>query len=261
MRSVDLDGDTRSYALLSGPPGAQIDSTTGQLTWDSPTFTSARFQVEVTDGKGGRTIHGFLLYVFSYLSDNAPVLISGPYLSTGYAYIDVPEGAEVLQVRLRGDDGDADMYMYSPGDDAEFSYSTGSNETLTIRKPQAGEWSIYVVAASSYENVVLTADMTPPAELSAPASMPGLSEAETGELFFKVNVPEGTPLLRATLTGAGDPDLLLAKGRIPLCPFGVVSIDCDEDESSTEDGSLRDDRRRKPGAGRLLFHCLWLQRV
>ncbi|MCB1018856.1 MAG: M36 family metallopeptidase [Acidobacteria bacterium] len=253
VRSVDLDGDARSYALLSGPAGSHIDATTGVLTWDSPSFTSARFQVEVTDGKGGRTVHGFLLYVFTFLSDNAPVVISGESRSTGYAYFDVPEGAEVFQLRLRGDSGEADVYMYSPDDVAEFSYSTGSNETLTIRQPQAGEWAIYVVGNTGYENVVMTADTTPPAELAAPGSVQGLAEAETGELFFKVTVPEGTPLLRATLTGAGDPDLLLAKGRIPLCPYGIVSIDCDEDESSALDGPYETISLENPEPGDYYF--------
>jgi uncharacterized protein (TIGR03437 family) len=232
VRSVDLDGDSRTYELVSGPAGAVVDATTGEMRWPSPTFTAHRIQIAVSDGKGGRTLHGFQLRVDADLSLGQPVLISGAAASTGLAYFDVPEGAEILQVRLRGDNGDADLILFRPDFTTELSVATGSNETLSILDPEPGEWVARVDARGAYRDVAVSANLVVPTDLSLPGDATGLSEARTGEQFFKFVVPPNTPLVRATLVGKGDADLLLAKGRVPLCSFEPTSLDCDEDESS-----------------------------
>ena len=104
-------------------------------------------------------------------------------------------------------------------------------------------------AASGYQDIALTADLLAPAEISAPGEVTGLSEARSGETFFKVVVPEGTALLRATLTGAGDADLFLAKDRIPLCGSVLVSLPCDLDVASESDGPYEAFTLASPAAG------------
>ena len=237
VRSLDPDDDARTYQLVSGPPGVQVDAATGEMTWPSPTFTTHRIQIAVTDGRGGRTVHGFQLRVEADLTPGQPITISGAGGSLGLAFVTVPPDTDILQVRLRGGNGDADLVLFSPTFDSEFSFLDGSNETLSIRDPAPGEWVARVDGTRAYRDISLRADLLTPTEIVAPGQVTGLSEGETGELFYKLTVPAATPLLRVTLTGAGDADLLLARGRIPICALGDVSLPCDEDESALAFGS------------------------
>lgn len=56
VKASDPDGDTLSYALISGPQGMTIDPSTGLVKWDVPeNFKGkASFAVEVSDGNGGK---------------------------------------------------------------------------------------------------------------------------------------------------------------------------------------------------------------
>jgi uncharacterized protein (TIGR03437 family) len=238
VRSVDLDGDDRRYEIVSAPEGVAIDPATGEMTWPSPLFTAHRIQIAVTDGKGGRTVHGFQLRVEANLTPGQPIRISGARNSIGIAYVTVPADTQVLQVRVRGGNGDADLIVFAPDFDTETSFRSGSNETLSIRNPAPGEWIARIDADLDYEDITLVADLVEPAEITVPGEAAALSEAITGETFFKVAVPEGAALLRAWLTGAGDPDLLIAKDHIPLCGGALVSLPCDDDDSSLADGSF-----------------------
>ena len=233
VRSIDADGDTRTYELVSGPEGASVNPTTGEMTWTSPTFTAKRFQIAATDGNGGRTIHSFFLRVEATLTPGQPITINGERNSFGLAFVTVPPDTEILQVRLRGDNGDADIVLFDPDFDTEVSFLFGTNETLSIRDPAPGLWAARIDGDLDYENAELSAHLLTPTELEAPGEAGSLSEARTGETFFKVTVPDATALLRVTLTGgSGDPDLFLARGRIPLCGSFLTSLPCDEDESS-----------------------------
>src|SRR2546421_177558 len=47
-----------SFEVTSGPAGMTVDST-GAVNW-AQAFTSQRVKITVTDGKGGRVVHGYL---------------------------------------------------------------------------------------------------------------------------------------------------------------------------------------------------------
>ena len=239
VRSIDTDGDARTYELLSGPEGVAVDPVTGEMTWASPTFTPKRIQIAVTDGNGGRTVHGFELRTRANLTPGQPIQVSGERGSIGLGYVTVPADTDILQIRLRGDNGQADVILFSPDFDTEFSQLLGSNETLTIRDPDPGTWIARVDGRTTYSNISLQADLLTPTEISLRGEASGLSEARSGETFFKVVVPEATPLVRFSLTGGqgGDAELLLASGRVPICSSIFNTLPCDEDDSSRNDGS------------------------
>ncbi len=254
VRSIDPDGDSRTYELVSGPPGVAVDATSGEMTWGSPAFTPQRIQIAVSDGNGGRTVHGFRLRTVADLAPDQPIVISGERGSFGFGLMEVPPNTEILQVRLRGGgpNDDADLTLFDPDFNTEVSFLPGSDETLTIRNPAPGFWFAQVEGTTAYQNVGLSAHFLSPTELQLPSATT-LSEARSGERFFRFTVPEGVPLLRVTLTGRdGDADLLLARGRVPICASTFVSLPCDQDQTSDELGSYEAVTLENPEPGEYL---------
>src|ERR1039458_5561244 len=66
-------GGTLSYALSSGPSGMTIDGS-GTLHWTAA-FTQQRVKVTVTDGKGGKVVHGFSLTPDTTLTAGTALMI------------------------------------------------------------------------------------------------------------------------------------------------------------------------------------------
>ena len=64
LQGSDVDGDTLSYHLLTGPAGAELDAESGVLTW-RPTRanTLAQFTVAVRDASGAEAAQRFTLRV------------------------------------------------------------------------------------------------------------------------------------------------------------------------------------------------------
>jgi len=61
VQAYDPDGDTLSYSLLGGSPGA-INSSTGLFTWTVPTgVMTATVSIQVADGKGGTATQTYTL--------------------------------------------------------------------------------------------------------------------------------------------------------------------------------------------------------
>ncbi|MGH9658126.1 MAG: M36 family metallopeptidase, partial [Bryobacteraceae bacterium] len=109
IAASDPDGSPLRYELNQGGPGMTIDATTGRLQW-TPGFLSQRVKVSITDGAGGRILHGFRLRVETPLTVGQPMTIAAAQGTTGVTTVDVPAGTQILQVTLRGGTGDADMY-------------------------------------------------------------------------------------------------------------------------------------------------------
>jgi len=65
INAVDPDGDTLTYSLTEAPPGMEIDSKTGLITWDVPKEITGKtpFTVSVADGQGGQATQKLTLFL------------------------------------------------------------------------------------------------------------------------------------------------------------------------------------------------------
>jgi len=150
--AADPDGGTLAYQLVSGPEGMTV-SDSGTVQWTAG-FLGAPVQIAVTDGQGGRVVHGFYLFVQTPLMLGTPVRVNGVEGQTAYASLDVKAGAPYLQVTLRDGNGDADLWISDPrGVYVGASLRYGSTETLTIPAPAAGTWGIEVDGYRQYNGV------------------------------------------------------------------------------------------------------------
>ena len=240
---------TLSFLLSQGPAGMSVNSATGVTQWTAG-FVGQRVKIVVTDGKGGRLAHGYLLPVVTTLNPGIPLIIQADQDTDGLAQITVPAGTPVLQVTLRDGIGDADLSVLSPDGDVEFSGRDGNNETLLFAAPKAGVWQIAVLGYAAYAGVKLTGTLVTPAVLglNATVSLSGLASSET---LFRVPLPAGvTRFAVATSGGTGDVDLFLKHGSPALCQESLaVSTLCDFDFQSTNDGNSESINVTSPAAG------------
>ena len=89
VAATNPGGGVLNYALNAGPTGMAVDSTTGVVSWTA-SFISARVKITVTDGKGGKVVHGYSLPVITLMTNNSAITIAGPEDSMGFAVIEVP---------------------------------------------------------------------------------------------------------------------------------------------------------------------------
>ncbi len=102
----DLDGDSITYALITGPSGMSMESTTsrGILEWEVPSTTGDYYiKISASDSKGG----------VAYQEFNLTVEEKPPRLEVRRVYAKTPEDS-----RVDLDDGD-DLRVY-PGDEITF---------------------------------------------------------------------------------------------------------------------------------------------
>lgn len=86
--------------------------------------------------------------------------LSGEQNSEVFFSIEVPEGSKIMWVDIRGENGDADIYIKrgsqpSIGDYDHAPFLDGSNEHKLIRKPRPGTWHFMVHGYDSYEELEL----------------------------------------------------------------------------------------------------------
>ena len=239
-----------NYVLNAGPTGMTVDASTGQVSWVAG-FTYERVKITVTDGKGGKVVHGYLLPILTVLANNAPVVIAGDKNTIGFAAILVPANAPVLQLKLRGGTGDTDMYVITPDDDFAASVRDGTTETLSFANPTAGPWFIEVYGYAAYSGVSLSASVITPTLLSGAASLSSLAGDISSETFYRVAVPPGASSLTvSTSGGTGDVDIFLRKSAPAVCQDpSSTSAPCEEDKSSESDGNSETITVNNPAAG------------
>ncbi len=250
-RAEDPDGDPITFRLLDGPDDAELDPATGRLSYRGK-FTSQRVQIEATDGRGGRTVHGLLIFGGSVLTPGRPIQISGDANSIGIGLIPVTGERDALQVTTRGGSGDVDLEVIGPAGPPFLSERIGSDETLTIPNPAfPALWLITVRGFSQYERVVFNANFVSPSETPIGEPLGPLNGAPSSETFYRIVVPEGTPHLRITASGGdGDADLGLSRGRLAVCVFEVFDVAiCDEDHFSIRIGNIESIDVPNPAAG------------
>jgi Fungalysin metallopeptidase (M36)/Bacterial pre-peptidase C-terminal domain/Fungalysin/Thermolysin Propeptide Motif len=239
-----------NYVLSSGPANMSINSSSGAITWTA-SFISPRVKITVTDGKGGKVVHGYLLPIVTTLADSKAITIAGGTNSVGNARIIVPAGLPVLQFKLRGGSGDADILIEEPDGFPSASFQDGNTETLSFANPKPGEWLITVLGYQSYAGASLAAAFITPTPVPPNTSLSGLSGDFTSETFYRVSVPAGTTTLQVSTSGGnGDVDVALRKGSPAVCqPFDVVIADCLYDKASGNDGNAESITIDNPSAG------------
>jgi len=239
-----------NYALSSGPSNMTVNASTGLVSWTA-TFTSPRVKITVTDGKGGKVVHGFALPVVTTLVDSTTIIIAGAVNTTGAARIVVPPGVPVLQVRTRSGTGDSDLAVVDPDGNFSASVNDGTTETLSFANPQSGEWQIVVFGYAEYFGVSLTASLITPTAVSANGSLTNLSGDDTSETFYRVNVPAGAASFSvSTSGGTGDVDVFLRRRFPAVCqPLPTAFADCLYDESSENEGNVESVSVTNPSAG------------
>ena len=247
VKATNPNNGALSFALNSGPVGMSVDATGGAVNWIT-SFTAQRVKITVTDGQGGKVVHGYLARVFTNISSGHSVTISGAEDSTGFAWIDVPAGTQVLQITLRNGTGDADLGVMHPNAAFDSSDRDGNNETLTFPNPQAGRWQVEVDGFHDYAGVSLTASLITPALLSPNTQVTGLSAVISSETLYRIPVPAGAASLTVSTTGGtGDVDLFLKFGSPVACQLGYE--DCNDDHDSSEIGNIESITVNNPAAG------------
>ena len=245
------NGGVLNYSLTAGPSGMTEDPASGAVRWTTATFAPQRVKITVTDGKGGRAVHGYALPVDTPLVPGSPLSIVGFTYSTSFANVTVPAGVPVLQVTLRNGSGDADLLVTDPDGGISISERIGNTETLSFANPKAGKWGIEVDGYSTYNQVLLTASFVTPTPLGNNASLSGLTDVAGGETFYRFTIPAGTPLFSvSTSGGTGDVSLYLRKDQPAVCQVNDLVLEaCLYDFSSVHSGNSESISITNPAAG------------
>lgn len=249
VQATDPEGDSWTVEMLEAPAGATFEAEARRVRW-RPSFTSGRFIFSVKDSNGNETRHGFVWFTFSIITLQNSLRIDGPVGSSGVVAVLVDEPMSFLQITTRGGQGDPDLLVWPPF----FGEITATNpftpdETITVIDPDLGPWIIFVDGFSDYSNVRLRAREVSPANVTADTPIANLSDAETSERMFRFVVPDSAEHLHVQISGgSGDADILVAEGRVPLCPI-YTSTPCDYDESSESVGNYESVEIESPAAG------------
>jgi hypothetical protein len=231
-------GGTINFALSSGPSGMTVDASSGFVSW-SAGFVGQRVKITVTDGRGGKVVHGYALPIVSPLHSGASLTIAGSEDSTGLAYIIIPPNTPILQITMGGGSGVPYLYVVSPDGLVGLSEGIDTTATLSFANPKAGLWQIEGYGFIPYSNVALTASIITPSLLNPISTLTNLGGATNSETFYRIPVPPNAATLTiTTLGGRGDVDVLLKKGSPPTCqPSQYVITPCVYDQYSVNEGN------------------------
>jgi Zn-dependent metalloprotease len=210
---------TLNYALTVGPAGMTVDPSSGLVVWTA-TFVTQRVKITVTDGRGGKVVHGYALPVLTQLASGVSTSIAASLGTIGVAQITVPANTQILQVTLRGGnpDGDADLYVFGADGSLSLSENDGSTETLSFPNPKPGTWVIEAGAYQAFTGVSLTASFITPTVLSPNTTLTNLGAIISSETFYRWTVPAGASSFSVSTTGGtGDVDIFMKKGSPPTC--------------------------------------------
>ena len=251
------NGGVLQYSLISGPTGMTVNSETGLVSWTpGRIYTGQRVKIAVTDGRGGRTVHGWALPVITSIEEGKPLVtsISGSIGSLGYAGIAVPAGAPVLQITLRDGTGDADLRVADPDGSVSHSMRDGNVETLSFANPEEGTWRIELRGYRGYSGVSLAAHVITPTPLNAGTILPGMSGVAGSETFYRVTVARGTAgLTVSTSGGTGNVDLYVRKDKPAACQmvdaYTALKQPCTYDLKSSNSGNSESIHIENPDPG------------
>jgi pre-peptidase/concanavalin A-like lectin/glucanase superfamily protein len=163
------------------------------------------------------------------LANNTPVTgISGGEGSERYFRLLVPSHQKVLEFRISGGTGDADLYVKLDAVPSITSYDyrpylIGNNETVTIEDPPTGNWLIMVRGYHEYAGLTIvgsfgsgTGGGEEVIELTSGVPVTDIEGAFDSEAFFKIDVPSDQAQLEIMISGGtGDADLYIKKDEMP----------------------------------------------
>jgi hypothetical protein len=140
--------------------------------------------------------------------------------------IEVPAGTQLLEIRMSGGGGDADLYVRKDREPTTTEYDfrpylTGNQEAVTVNRPGAGTWYIMIRGYRFFSDVMLIAtfDGAVPDKVTAlrnGESVRGLAGERGSETFFQIDVPADQAKLEIALSGGGgDADLYVRLGAQP----------------------------------------------
>ncbi len=154
--------------------------------------------------------------------------LSGSQGSETFFSIEVPAGAENLEIAISGGTGDADLYVRYGAEPTQSTYDcrpylNGNNETCTFDEPDAGTWHIMIHGWEAYSGVTMVASFDEPVddgpgegELENGVPQTGLSASTGSETHYFIEVPAGASDLEISTTGgSGDVDLYVRYGAEP----------------------------------------------
>lgn len=246
VEASDPDGDDVRYTLNAGPEGMTVDPLTGMVRWPA-TFTQRRAKIDVTDGNGGKTIHGFQILTQTNLTPGQAVTVEGEAFSAGRAALEVPADTPILQAALRGGKEGVVLILQGPDGSLKFAGGEGENATLSVSAPPVGGWAVGIESFSAYEGASLQASFPAPAPLGANAQLPALAGEATSETFYRVDIPPGTASFTvSTGGGSGDADLFVRHERAAVCPGPNVLVLARGIFEDME-GCVYDQASREPG--------------
>jgi len=222
------NGGVLKYELTAGPKDMTVDSASGVLLWKAA-FTAQRVKITVTDGKGGKIVHGFIIPIQTTLVAGTAIPIDGLQGSTGYASYTVSDDIPVLQFTLRGGTGETTLFVFDPdGKLSGISARLGPNQTLSITNPRRGRWRVEVDGFRAYTGVLLEAALITPTRISGNTTLNNLSGVIGSESFYRVTIPAGATAFSVSNSGAsGGVLLILRKDRPAACPATqALSVEC-----------------------------------
>ncbi|CAM2010970.1 pre-peptidase C-terminal domain-containing protein [Acanthopleuribacter pedis] len=186
-----------------------------------------------------RLIFAVLLASSLVLFAQSPVLLNNDQPITGlsaaqnqtlrYA-IDVPAGAQNLEVAISGGSGDADLYLrFGQAPTTEVydcrPWANGNTESCTEAAPQTGRYYINIVGYNSFNGLSLVARYEGAVSSGLQNGVPvtGLAAAQGEEQVFYLDVPANAANLKVALSGgSGDADLYLRYNEAPT----TTTYDC-----------------------------------
>jgi len=187
-QSLETDGTTATFAVPA------------QGTWQVRVFARNRFGsngVPATAAQVQATPPPTALQEGVPLPDRV-----GAFGSFTYYSIDVPSGPanRVLQVRIRGGTGDADLAIRLGSKPTLTTFDCASVATpdiynaldfCSVLSPQAGRWYIAIVGTEAYQGVTLDARILPLTTLNAGVAIGGRSGGVSDISYFEFGVPTG----------------------------------------------------------------------
>jgi hypothetical protein len=213
--AFELTGGTGEAVLVAGygdKPWPGTAECTSELrgTSASCVLNAPRAGTWFVALQGRTALSGFTLEgTHTAVGDGAPVVLtlgewtpglSGSPLQDALFRIDVPENQLQLAVELAGGTGTADFTLARERKPNPSDFDcAGTATTPCLRSaPGSGAWFVRLRGVSAYSDLRLRATLTAPVPLTLGVPKTGLSGLRGETLYFRFEVPPGTPGLRWT---------------------------------------------------------------